>query len=85
MSIYTHWCNNVVKCKFAFLKLHLSDLTTKLTNLEESISQLLNRLNIFSEIENILINIPGPRGKIIKDKFTYVFDKNDGFKTIKSW
>lgn len=77
--------NNVVKCGLAFLKLHLSELTTKLTNLEESKSQLLNSLSIFSEIENILINIPGPHGKIIKDKFTYVLDKNDGFKTIKTY
>jgi len=77
--------NNVVKCGLAFFKLYLSNLTTKLTNLEESNSQLLNSLNMFSKIENILINIPSPHGKIIKDKFTYALDKNDGFKTIKTY
>lgn len=59
------------KCGSTFLKWILSDLTLKLTNLEKLKSQLLNSPNIFSEIENILINIPGLRGKIIKDKFKY--------------
>lgn len=44
-----------------------------------------NSLNVFGKIENILINVPGPYGKIIKDKFTYVLDKNDGFKTLKTY
>lgn len=65
-----------------FLKLHLPEIITKITNLEESNGQLLNSLNIFSAIENILINIPGPYGKMIKNAFTYVLDKNGGFKTV---
>jgi hypothetical protein len=43
----------------------LAELSTKLTSLEESNSQLLNSLYIFSKIENISINIPGSNGKII--------------------
>jgi hypothetical protein len=32
--------NNIVKCDLAFLKLHLSELLTNLTNLEASNSEL---------------------------------------------
>jgi hypothetical protein len=64
--------------------LYLSELSTKLTSLEESNSQLLNSLNIFSEIKNISINIPGPNGQIVKDKLKYVLEKNEGYKIIKT-
>jgi hypothetical protein len=47
----------------AFLKLYLSELSTELTGLEELNNQSLNNLNIFSEIENISVNIPSPIGK----------------------
>jgi hypothetical protein len=71
----------VVKCSLGFLKLYLSELSTKLTSFEESNSQLLNSLNIFSEIENISINIL----KIILKILKYVLEKNEGYKTIKTY
>jgi len=47
---------------------------------------ILNSLNIFSEIENILINIPGPiPWKNIKRQIDLCrLDKNYGFKTVKT-
>jgi hypothetical protein len=76
----------VVNYSLAFLKLYLSELSAKLTSLEESNSLLLNSLNIFSEVENIFINIPGgPNRKIVKNKLKYVLEKNEGYKTIKTY
>lgn len=77
--------NNTVKCDLAFIKLHLSELSINLTNLESSNSELLESMNMFRKIEDILTNIPGPDGKKIKDKFMYVIEKNEGCKTIKSY
>jgi len=77
--------NNAVKCDLAFIKLHLSELSINLTNLEASKSELLESMNMFRKIEDILTNIPGPDGKIIKDKFMYVIEKNEGYKSIKSY
>jgi hypothetical protein len=64
-------------------KLYLSELSTKLASLEKSNSQLLNSLNIFSEIENILINIPGHNRKIVKNKLKYVIEKMKDIKILK--
>jgi hypothetical protein len=52
---------------------------------QNSHSQLLNSLNIFSEIENVLINISGFNGKIVYVKLKCVLDKNEGYKTIKTY
>jgi hypothetical protein len=40
---------------------------------------------MFRKIENILTNYPGPDGKKMKDKFMWVIEKNEGYKTIKSY
>jgi len=72
--------------KVTFIRVNLvNHKTHKFRRTKQSITQCLK---IFSEIENILINIPaipGPYGKIIKDKFIYVLNKNDGFKTVKTY
>ncbi|VVC28435.1 Hypothetical protein CINCED_3A002420 [Cinara cedri] len=60
--------NNTVKCGLAFIKLHLYKLSMNLKNLEEFNSELLKNMDIFRKIEDILINIPGPNGKKIKEK-----------------
>ncbi|VVC42492.1 Hypothetical protein CINCED_3A020808 [Cinara cedri] len=49
--------NNAVKCGLAFIKLHLSELSMNLKNLEESNSELLKSMDISRKIEDILINI----------------------------
>ncbi|VVC44574.1 Hypothetical protein CINCED_3A018397 [Cinara cedri] len=64
--------NNAVKCGLVFIKLHLSELSVNLENLEESNSELLKSMYIFRKIKNILTNIPGPNGKKIKEKCMYV-------------
>jgi hypothetical protein len=75
----------VVKCGLEFIKLYLSKLSTKLTSSKESNSQLLNNLNIFSEIEYISINIPDTNMKIVKDKLKYILEKNKGYKSFKTY
>ena len=42
-------------------------------------------MNMFRKIEDILTNNPGPDGKKIKDKFMFVIEKNEGYKTTKSY
>ncbi|VVC44346.1 Hypothetical protein CINCED_3A000964 [Cinara cedri] len=46
--------NDAVKCGLAFIKLHLSELSNNHKNLEESNSALLESMNIFRNIEDIL-------------------------------
>jgi hypothetical protein len=31
------------------------------------------------------MNIPGPNGKMVKDKLKYDLEKNKGYKTIKTY
>jgi hypothetical protein len=64
---------NVFKYILAFLKLYLSELSKKLTNLDGSNNQLLNNVNKFSEIENISINIPA--GNIYTRNFQFPIGK----------
>lgn len=77
--------DNAEKCGLAFIKLHLSKLCTNLKNLEESNSELLKSMDIFRKIEDILTNIPGPKGEKIKEKCMYVIEKNEGYKTLKCY
>ncbi|VVC37309.1 Hypothetical protein CINCED_3A021150 [Cinara cedri] len=55
--------NNAIKYGWAFIKLHLSELSINLKNLEESKSELMKSIDIFRKIEDFLTNIPGPNGK----------------------
>lgn len=55
--------NYTVKCDLALIKLHLSELSIFLTNLN---SELLESMNMFRKTKDILINILGPDGKKFK-------------------
>ncbi|KAF0694175.1 DUF659 domain-containing protein [Aphis craccivora] len=77
--------DNSVKFGLAFIKLHLSELCANLKTLEESNSELLKSMDIFRKIENILTNIPGPKGEKVKEKCMYVIEKNGGYKTLKCY
>jgi len=55
-----------IKYGLTFKKLHLFELFNHLTNLEEFNSELLESMNMFRKIEDILTNIPSLNGKKLK-------------------